>query len=50
MNFYGLIALLISIALWVFIIGAVVYAVWTDIKEEKEEEKKASKTKSPKSK
>jgi len=43
MNFYGFIALLISIALWVFIIGAVVYAVWTDIKEEKEEEQKAKK-------
>ena len=50
MNFYGFIALLISIALWVFIIGAVVYAVWTDIKEEKEEEKKVTKKKPSKSK
>ncbi len=43
MNFWGFIALLIGIAIWVFAIGAVALAFWDDYQEEKKAAKEKKK-------
>ena len=42
MNFGGFIALMISIALWVLILGSVGWVIYDEFKEEKKDKKKKS--------